>query len=364
MRILILSANTGGGHNSTAAALGEQLEKLGAEHQTADTLSFISEKVSKFISWGHTYLYRKLPLLFGWGYRYEEKHPPKFIYEQCNKGVDSLYQFLLEGKFDAVICVHVFSSMMMTGVREKYEYNIPSFFVSTDYTCHPGVSESKMDGFFIPHAMLCGEFVRSGVKADKMHPTGIPVRHEFYLQMDKTEAREKLGLPLDQKVLVVSFGSMGCGQLEKHATYLAEHLGEDICIVVLCGTNQKTYETLLPRANERFRVISFTKEMAVYMSAADAYITKPGGLTTTEAIAKRLPMLLMDAVPGCETRNFQFLTSMGVARGAKNWKQLTELANELLTKEGALAEQAAKMEGFSKGIAAEEICKYVVGHRK
>ena len=76
MRVLILSANTGGGHNSTARALADQLERLGADYEIADTLAFISETVSDFISWGHSYVYRKLPRLFGIGYRFEEKHPP------------------------------------------------------------------------------------------------------------------------------------------------------------------------------------------------------------------------------------------------------------------------------------------------
>ena len=76
MKVLILSANTGGGHNSTARALADQLVKQNIEYEIADTLAFISEKVSDFISWGHSYVYRKLPKLFGVGYRFEEKHPP------------------------------------------------------------------------------------------------------------------------------------------------------------------------------------------------------------------------------------------------------------------------------------------------
>ena len=88
MRVLILSANTGGGHNSTAGALAEQLEKMGVEFEIADALSMISAKVSQFVSWGHSYVYRHLPSLFGHVYRYEERHPAKFIYEQCAKGQD------------------------------------------------------------------------------------------------------------------------------------------------------------------------------------------------------------------------------------------------------------------------------------
>ena len=114
MRVLILSANTGGGHNSTAQALAHALARHGAEYEIADTLAFISVRLSDLVSRGHTYVYRRLPRLFGIGYRFEERHTPHFIYEQCARGAESLYRKLTAGGFDAVLCVHVFSAMMLT----------------------------------------------------------------------------------------------------------------------------------------------------------------------------------------------------------------------------------------------------------
>ena len=210
MRVLILSANTGGGHNSTARSVAEQLERMNAEYEIADTLAFISERVSGFISWGHSYVYRKLPKLFGIGYRFEEKHPVRFMYDQCARGAEALQKKLTDEHFDAVICVHVFSGLMMTEIRKRYNNRVPAYFVATDYTCSPGVSEMQLDGYFIPHRMLLGEFVRNGnVAADKLFATGIPVRRDFYEPHDKKEARRALGLPEDGNVVLLSCGSMG-----------------------------------------------------------------------------------------------------------------------------------------------------------
>lgn len=360
MRVLILSANTGGGHNSTARAVAEQLEKLNIECEIADTLAFISEKVSDFISWGHSYVYRKMPRLFGFGYRYEEKHPPRFIYEQCAKGVDSLYQKLQQDSFDAVVCVHVFSGMMMTEVRRRYGSTLPAFFIATDYTCSPGVSELAMDAYFIPHRMLLGEFVRSGVSADKLYATGIPVCGDFYQECSKPEVRQALSLPVDGNVVLLSCGSMGCGKLEKSAMMLFRQLSIDTTLVVLCGRNEKTYEMLAPFESSRFRVLHFTDAVAMYMSAADIYITKPGGLSTTEAIARRLPMLLIDAVPGLETRNFDFLIQNGVAMGAKNWRQAGQTVAKALNHPDMVLGQIEAMKTFHPSSAAEQICKHIV----
>ena len=87
MRVLILSANTGGGHNSTANALGEQLHAMKAEYKITDCLAYISEKVSDFISWGHSYVYRNLPKLFGAGYRFEENHSTAFHFAVRQSGI-------------------------------------------------------------------------------------------------------------------------------------------------------------------------------------------------------------------------------------------------------------------------------------
>ena len=359
MRVLILSANTGGGHNSTARSLAQQFERLGAECDIADTLAFISETVSDIISRGHTYIYRKFPKLFGAGYHFEETHPPRFLYELCAKGVGALQKKLEEGGYDTVLCVHTFSGMMMTELRNRYGNKVSCFFVATDYTASPGVTEMKLDGYFVPHRMLFGEFVRAGVPADKMYASGIPVRGEFYEVKDKALARKELELPVEGRMVLLSCGSMGCGHLEKSALYLLDRLPKDCYLVVLCGSNQKTYEALLTCASDRLFPLSFTNRVPDYMSATDIYITKPGGLTTSEAIVKHTPMVFYNAVSGCETRNFNFLEMMGVAEGGKSWRQVAAIACRNLNSPERLQKQIDAMKSFLPHNTVEYICSTV-----
>ncbi len=361
MRVLILSANTGGGHNSTANALGEQLHAMKAEYKITDCLAYISEKVSDFISWGHSYVYRNLPKLFGAGYRFEENHSTAFMYDQCARGAEALQEELAKGQYGAVICTHVFAGLMMTEVRKRYGNRVPCYLVATDYTCSPGCSDMDINGFFIPHRMLLGEFVRSGISADKLFPTGIPVNRRFYEVEDRAEAKAALGLPADKRTVVLSCGSMGCGRMERSALLLLESLAEDTSLVVLCGSNRKTYEELQPYLCDRLYAVEFTREMWRYMSAADVYITKPGGLTTSEAIVKRVPMIFINAVPGCETRNYDFLVEQGVANGARNWKHAIRLVEQLLHHPTLAQEQKEAMQSFNPYTAAEMICKRVLG---
>ena len=359
MRVLILSADTGGGHRSTAEALAEQFAKMNIDCEIADALSMISEKVSGFISWGHSYVYRKLPRLFGTAYRFEERHPPRQIYDYFAKGSVLLQEKLLSERFDAVISVHVFAGMMMTEARRRFENPIPHFFVATDYTCSPGVSSLEAEGFFIPHRMLFCEFVRGMLPADKLYATGIPLRSAFRRPMERREARRRLGLREEGSVVLLCCGSMGCGKLDRHALELANRLTYDTTLVILCGNNQALAEDLGRFSSKTFRVEGFTRDVPLYMSAADLTLTKPGGLMTTEAIAMRLPMVLIDAVPGCETRNYDFLVQQGVAEGGKNWKQAISKVEKLLANPALLEQQREQMEKFSPVVASEQICRCV-----
>lgn len=264
---------------------------------------------------------------------------------------------IAENPFDAVLCVHPFAAMMYTELRRRYESKTPAYFVATDYTASPGVDASQLDGYFVPHRMLFSEFIRCGIGADQLFASGIPIRETFYQEVSPYDARRALNLPTEGRMLLLSGGSMGAGHMEKAALKLVEALPKDAFLTVICGKNEKTYQALLPFAGERMHVVGYTEEIDLYMSAADLYITKPGGLTTTEAIAKRTPLLFINAVPGCESRNFDFLTHSGVAVGAGSWREVISKSCELLSKPEALEEQKHAMEKFLDQKATEVICR-------
>ena len=361
MRVLILSANTGGGHNSCATALAERFERMGVECEIEDAISMISEKVSGFISWGHSYVYRKLPKLFGTAYRFEERHPPQKPYDYLAKGAVRLREKLLSRHFDAVICVHVFAGMMVTELRRRYQNDIPSYFVATDYTCSPGVSSLDADAFFIPHRMLFAEFVRREIPAHKLFATGIPVKGSFLDRLDKQQARRILELEKSHRVILLGCGSIGCGHLERHAIQLAKGLPANVALVVLCGRNEELANALAGFSSDTFRVVGYTDKISLYLSAADVYLTKPGGLMTTEAIAKRLPMVFVEAVPGCETRNLNFLSDLGIGEKTKNWKQAIAKTISMVEDDQMLEKQKKQMEHFHPGDSGMQICQYVLG---
>lgn len=365
MRFLILSCNTGEGHNSAAKAIKEYFEKMGEVCEIKDALSFWSPEKSRIICKGHVFLYRNIPKLFGIGYRFEENHPPKkgkesIVYELMKNGCKSLLKILKKADYDAVICTHLFSAMMMTELRKNDKYIIPTYFVATDYTCYPCTNESSVDGYFIPHKQLTDEFIKGGISKERLIPSGIPVKSTFYDKILPENAKYKLHLPLDKKIVLLMCGSMGCGPIKTLTEELPQMLPEDAHLAVICGNNRKLYNKLNKDGHsENVSVVGYTTRVSLYMDAASLILTKAGGLSSTEAAVKGLPMIFVDAVPGCETKNLDFFKSNGFADTATDGYDLSRLVCSYLKDDNKLEIMSSRLKTSFDFIAVENIYNYI-----
>lgn len=200
MRTLILSCNTGAGHNSCAKALQETFTAHGEVCDIIDALQFISERASQFISNWHTRIYLYAPKLFKAGYQGAENHDSLFregtgIYKFLTSGADRIYDYIVEGEYDNIICTHVFPALAISEMQERHpSMQITTSFISTDYTCSPSVSDSNLEWYFIPAESLKDEFVRCGVPSEKLVASGLPAKRAFYARPDKRQPRRRSGL--------------------------------------------------------------------------------------------------------------------------------------------------------------------------
>lgn len=351
MRYLILSCNTGAGHNSAADAVKDYFESKGVECDIRDSLTFISKSSSNLVAGGHVLLYKKSPKLFGVLYRFFENHPVKenersVIYEILTLGAKDLWEYLCDNQYDGIICTHVFAGMMATAAKRKYMGDLKIYQVATDYTCTPCTPEVDAERFFIPHRDFLYEYVQSGIPSAKIIWSGIPVRAAFYEELPAEEAKEQLHLNPNEKIILLMCGSMGCGPIEELTDRLESSLPDGWRLIAICGSNRKLYEILKSKGYGKVTVVGFTKKMHVYMSAAEFALTKPGGLSSTEAFVKKLPLLLIDAVPGCETRNLEYFLEKGFAGTANSAEGLERLVLDLAGNMDSLK--------FTKKILSEE----------
>lgn len=343
MRVLLLSCNTGGGHNSAAAAVRNCFIKRGVECDVHDALLFVSKPHSEVVSGGHVYIYRHLPQLFGVGYRFEEKHPPRFIYDQMALGAKKFAAFLEENVYDAVVCTHIFGNMLVTEARRKYGVTIPHYAVITDYTLYPGTDMVDAKCIFIGAESLRSMHIEAGIADERIVASGIPIADSFFNAPSKEEARRRLNLPAQGKIVLLFSGSIGCGKLNRVVPELEQKLPADATLVVICGHNERLYKKLWEKCSAKSVIVGYTDRVAEYMAAADLCVTKPGGLSTTEMLSIGLPMVLMLSVPGCETRNLEFFQACGVAVGTNKWSEAITLTEELIRNDSQLEKMRERL---------------------
>ena len=313
MKFLILSCKTGGGHDAAANALKLQFEKMGHEAIVFDYLTLAGEKVAKRVANSYVNLVKIMPNAFGQLYKigmYVSKHTKESpIYKANKKMAKYLTPYLKEHHYDAILMTHLFPAETLTYMQRQGVKLPPFIGVATDYTCTPFWEETNCDFYIIPHELLMNDFTSRGIPVEKLYPIGIPFSPKLLNRISKEEARNELNLQQTKKIILLLGGSMGAGKLVKLVKKFNHRKDkQDYQIVVICGNNKRIYFKLTKfyGQDKSFLILSHTDKMDLYLKACDMIYTKPGGLSSTEAAAARLPLIHTFPIPGCETENKNF----------------------------------------------------------
>ena len=335
MKALILSITAGNGHNIAARAIKERLDELGVDTVIKDTYRDFSHGMSTTIDKGYLLSTKYAPKLWGKAYslaeeRLELETDARFgtwgkllVYKKLKK-------YVTENKFDVIIATHTAPAGFMTILKEDNVTDAKMYGVITDFTVHPFWEETNLDYYVTASKLLQNMMAKKGIYEEKILPFGIPVAKKFEQTIPKEAAREQLGLKNKYTVFVIG-GSMGFGAVKKHIRNLSSSK-EDFQIVVVCGNNKKLKEDLLEMNTRKdLKVFGFVNNIDLIMDASDCILTKPGGLTVSEALAKNLPLILIDPIPGQEDRNRDFLLNAGFAISTSKKFPADEAVYQLFT---------------------------------
>ncbi len=361
-KVLLLSASTGQGHNSCAQAVKEYFEDKNIQCEVLDSLNFISEGFGRFMSWGHSFMYRHIPRLFRWGYNYSKDHPWVFkpdsgIYKILTIGAERLHDCIINRKFDAVICTHLFSAIILTHLMKRHRISVKTAFVATDYTFYPGMGACNLQKYFIASKCLAHAYSNQGIPQEAIIASGIPVRQKFWKRTEKGDAKYLLGIGRKNKHLLMMGGSMGCGPMAKMLKRIVDRLPKDAEVSVICGTNRQLYRKLNVRYKNhpRVHIVGYTDKMPLYMDSADLYLTKPGGISVTEAAVKNIPMSFINAVAGCEQYNMDFFVGIGAAFTADSPAELAEKSITVLKDDRKRKQMESALQEYRQSDGAERI---------
>ena len=196
-----------------------------------------------------------------------------------------------------------------------------------------------------------------GITKERLLPFGIPVQKKFSEVRDKKSAREELGISGSDKVILLMAGSMGYGNMPE---LISGILGfdETCTILAVCGNNKKTYNKLKEITKDNVKVFGFIDNVDLLMDAADCIVTKPGGLTTTEAMSKNLPMILVNPIPGQEDRNQEFFLNSGLAIAVTKNFTIAEALFYLFNQPGRIELIKSEMKKLAKPDSSMSIARF------
>ncbi len=316
MKGLILSITAGQGHNQTAKVLSEGFNSNGIDCSYMDVFEYINPLLSDSVSQIYLMSTKNIPKIYGKFYRMCENRPNDEMHGLPKVTTRILAKKLLKKieseRPDFIICTHVFAALLVSCLDGYINHRAKTFGIVTDFTIHPYWEDTSLNYYVTPNKLLNGQARRKGIGADKILPIGIPIAPKFASKMPRDAALAELGLPNERTVLVMS-GSMGFGDVASEIQALAE-TDMDFQIVTICGNNTKLKKCIdkldLPKKIFNY---GYVNNVDLFMDASECIVTKPGGLTSSEALAKGIPMVISNPIPGQEDRNVEFLLNAGAA---------------------------------------------------
>ncbi len=365
MDALILSCSTGGGHNAAGAAIKEELLARGHHVEMLDPYALISRKLAVKIGNAYVKLVQRAPRLFGVVYTLGglvRNMPGKSpVYYANIRVAKRLEEYLKENHFDIIFMPHLFPAELVTCLKRQGVAVPLTVFVATDYVCIPFTEETDCDFYIIPGEMQAADFVKRRLPKEKLLPFGIPVSRAFDAKISKEEAKAALGLPLEKKYFLLTGGSIGAGNIRKairilHAYFRKEE--PDGKLIVVCGSNKRLYRQLKFFYRDRIILLERTKQMALYMKASEIFISKPGGLSSTEAAVVGMPYIHITPIPGCESYNMRFFTKNGMSIGVKHMRLQLRRAVRKLQNEDAVLRMQEKQKHNVSVCARQRICDW------
>jgi processive 1,2-diacylglycerol beta-glucosyltransferase len=364
-KVLILSASAGAGHLRAAQAIEKALNAAGAarEARHIDTLEFTSKIFRNLYSKAYIELVNAMPEVPGWFYDRLDK---PWKNERRRLALDKLntrpfVRLLREYQPEMIICTHFLPAEIVSWLKAKERIASRQAIIVTDFDAHAMWLCHHYEQYFVALDETRAYLEALGIPHDKLTVSGIPIDPVFALPKDKQAMRAKHGLRPDRPTILISAGGFGVGAIDQMVSSLFQ-LKHPAQIVAICGRNQELKRRLDKLAASRasvahinLTVTGYTTEMDEYMAASDLALGKPGGLTTSEALAKGLVFVIVNPIPGQEERNSDHLLEAGAGIRCNNLPVLNWKIDRLLDDPARFAAMQANSRRLARPNAARDI---------
>ena len=319
LRVLILGAGVGAGHNQAASAISAALDQIpeAGEIKRIDILETTSEIFAKLYDDAYFTLVAEAPWIVGSVYESQDApfNLPTLVQWWDQLNTTATVRGIKDFDPDLVICTHYLPARLVALMLARRQLRAPLTLVATDYDFQGLWLTSPFNHFFVARDEAREFMVRLGVPGDRVRVSGIPVRAGLDAPVDAAAVRRRFGLDPELPVVLISAGAAG-GSYLLNIIRQVLRCEQQFQAVVICGRNDELRQQVnevVGRRPDRFKVLGFTTEMADLMRISTLFVGKPGGLSSSECMAAGLPMVIINPIPGQEVRNADFLLEEGVA---------------------------------------------------
>ncbi|BEP28086.1 MGDG synthase family glycosyltransferase [Helicovermis profundi] len=354
-KVIILTASTGAGHNAAAKSLEEKYKESGYETFIVDIFRETSKPLNTIVTDGYKILANSFPAFYGTLYDAADTYTfsNKILKTTLMVLKRRLLKIINQVEPDIIIGTHPFAVGLISSFKRKKLTDALFISVVTDFKAHYAYINENVDAYITGSEYTKETLINRNIDKNKIFNYGIPIKEEF---LCKSENHDSV---INKFRVLVMGGSMGSKDIAKVVENLAID-SDKFRITVICGNNNSLKNALEKKYEDeiilnKLKVYGFTSEVSYLMDNSDVIVTKPGGLTSSEALAKELPMIIPFAIPGQETENTEFLVNAGVAIHVKNMNKIRENLDELIDNKTKYINMKKSMKSISSSYSISNI---------
>lgn len=366
-KVLILYATAGIGHKKASMAVKAAFDELNfkdAEVVLADSLDY----TNKFFKWTYLKAYllmvNKMPLVWGSMYYFTDNFYVNLLVaklRRINNWLNSknLAKYIMSEKPDVIISTHFFASEVISELKRSGKVNAKLVTVVTDYRLHSWWVSDYTDIYVVAGQDAYDDLIRWKVPAQQIKILGIPIEPIFSKKLDRAKILKDLNLKDGLFTVLVIGGGFGVGPIEDIIKTIG-NISHPIQIATICGHNEelvKKLELLKPTMKADIKVYGFVNNVYEYMDVANILISKSGGITVSESLAKELPIVIIAPIIGQETRNSDYLMKYGAAVKITKASELKEVIEYLVSHPERMAVMKDAIRAIKKPAACYDIAK-------
>jgi processive 1,2-diacylglycerol beta-glucosyltransferase len=371
-KILVLSAAVGAGHLRAAQAVELALRELApdAEVRNVDVLTLTNAAFRKVYGEAYLDLVNKAPRVLGFFYdlldrpRKPASKRDRLRLAAQKMNLSKLCDLLECQRWDVVVNTHFLPPEIIRELKRKGTLRLPQVTVVTDFDAHGLWVNDPLDQYCAATREAGAYLEALGVPADHVTVTGIPIHPVFAKPRSRAECLKNHGLLGDRPVVLQLAGGFGVGPIEKLFRAICS-IEKPLEVVVVAGRNEKVKQQLAEvevPARHRAKVMGFTDKIDELMAAADVVVSKPGGLTSSEVLARGAALAIVNPIPGQESRNSDYLLEHGAAIKINNAATLPLKLGELIGDGKRLEALKRSARKIAKPQAAYDVARLALAH--